>query len=136
MLAVAVIWSITPTLNKAASEATSPMWHTFVLASAVGLAFIGARAVVDRGIDKLVDEWLESPGWLVVGALFAIGALVVQFVAYRFIEVAYIETVKRAVGVVGAIAAGYLLFDEGDLVQRLLAAATMAVGVAMILLGG
>lgn len=136
MIVVAAIWSVTPVFDKAASEMTSPVWHSLVLAVGVTAVFVAVRVVVDRGWKELGGELSRRPVGLAVGGGFAVMALVLQLGSYAYIEIAYVETVKRAFGVVSGIVAGWWFFDEGELGRRLTAAATMAVGVAMILLAG
>ncbi len=136
MLIVAGIWSITPVIDKTASEQTTPIWHTLVLATGLAIAFVGYRLVQDRGTDELWNEVTREPFWLFASAVFAVGAMCLQLGSYEFIAIAYVETIKRAIGVTGGVLAGYFFFDEEDLLQRLAAAAIMSVGVSMVLLGG
>lgn len=136
MLVVAALWSVTPVFDKAAAAATSPMWHTLILSMGVAAVFVAARAGGDGSLGELWDEWRADPYLLAGSGLFAVAAMVLQLAAYDFIEVAYVETVKRAVGVLGAIVAGWVLFDESQIARRLVGAAVMAIGVAMIMLGG
>lgn len=136
MLIVAMIWSITPILDKSAADMTSPIWHTMVLAGGVGTIFALSRRVRDGSFGPLITEFKSTPRWLALGGFFAVGAMAFQLSAYAFIDVAYVETVKRAVGVSAAIAAGYFFFGERNITRRLVGAAVMCVGVAMILMAG
>lgn len=136
MIIVALIWSITPILDKTASDLTNPIWHTMILAAGVGLIFLVFRGVRDRSISPLIKEFKIMPWWLAVAGLLAVGAMAFQLTSYAFIDVAYVETVKRAVGVTAAIAAGYFFFGERDIWRRLLGALVMSAGVAMILFAG
>ena len=136
MLIVAALWSVTPIIDKAAAKATSPMWHTLLLATGVAGCFLAFRLVKDGGGGEVWEELKRQPFWLAASGLFAVGAMAMQLGSYEFIEVAYVETIKRAIGVTSAILAGYLFFDEGDLARRLFGAAVMTAGVAMVLLGG
>lgn len=136
MLLVALLWSITPILDKTASEMTNPLWHTMFLAGCVGVVFAGFRIVQDGALRPLWREFKAIPTWLVVGGAFATAAMVLQLTSYAFIDVAYVETIKRAVGVTASIAAGYFLFGERDMWRRLLGAVVMSVGVALILVAG
>ena len=134
MVIVALSWSITPVLDKYAAERTSVVWHTLMIATGVFAFFAVARIVADRGPRRLVVE-LAPTAWLfALAASFNVFAMILQLSSYDFTDVAYTETVKRAVGVVGAIAAGYVFFGERDLRRRMLGAAVMVVGVAMIML--
>ncbi len=136
MLIVALLWSITPILDKTASDMTSPLWHTMFLAGAVGLVFVGARGVKERSLRPLWGEFRTIPWWLAAGGFFAVAAMVLQLTSYAFIDVAYVETIKRAVGVTAAIAAGYFIFGERDVMRRLIGAFVMSIGVGLILLAG
>ncbi len=136
MLIVALIWSITPILDKSAADMTSPLWHTMFLAAGVGVVFTAMRWVQDRSLAPLIKEFRAVPLWLSLGGLFAVGAMLFQLTSYAFIDVAYVETVKRAIGVTAAIAAGYFLFGERDVWRRLLGALVMSVGVGLILFAG
>lgn len=136
MIVVALLWSITPILDKTASDMSNPIWHTMFLAGGVGLVFLVGRRVGDGSFGPLIGEFRALPWWLMLAGAFAVGAMAVQLTSYAFIDVAYVETVKRAVGVTAAIAAGFFFFGESDIWRRLLGAVVMSAGVAMILLGG
>ncbi|MBA2663413.1 MAG: EamA family transporter [Bradymonadaceae bacterium] len=135
MLIVALLWSFTPVLDKAASGVSSPTWHTLFLAACVGVLFAGACIVRDGGAGKLWEETRAVPALLFACAFLAVGAMILQLGSYDYIDVAYVETVKRALGVTIAILAGYFLFGERDIWRRLFGAAVMCIGVAMILMG-
>ena len=136
MLIVALIWSITPVLDKTAADLTSPIFHTMFLAGGVGVIFLLFRAVKDGGPGPLFEEFRAVPWLLAIATLFAVGAMVLQLTSYAMFDVAYVETVKRAVGVIAAIAAGYFFFGERDLTRRLIGALVMTAGVALILIAG
>lgn len=136
MLIVAMLWSFTPVLDKKATSLSSPMWHTMFLAGGIGLCFAVGRIAYDRGPGKLLAEVRIIPIFIALSAVFAIGAMTFQLASYDYIDVAYTETVKRAIGVVGAILAGYFLFGERNLGRRLISAGIMCVGVGLILMAG
>jgi drug/metabolite transporter (DMT)-like permease len=137
MLIVAGLWSITPVIDKGAAQMTSPIWHTMILALGVAVCFTGFRLVKDGGsVTELMGELRLHPWALAFAGLSAVGAMSLQLGSYEFIKVAYVETVKRAVGVISAIMAGYWMFGEGDIARRLLGAVVMVIGVAMVLLAG
>lgn len=136
MVIVALLWSITPVLDKGASDQTSPLFHTMFLATGVGVIFLLLALGRDRGLQPILKEFGKVPFWLFLGGTFAVGAMLFQLTSYAFIDVAYVETVKRGVGVVAAMIAGYFLFGERDILRRLLAASVMVIGVALILMQG
>lgn len=136
MLIVALIWSITPILDKSAADQTSPLFHTMFLAGGVGLIFTVIALGRDKSLLPLFGEFKKLPLWLAMGGLFAVGAMLFQLSSYAYIDVAYVETVKRGIGVTAAMIAGYFLFGERDILRRLIAASVMVVGVALILIAG
>ncbi len=135
VLLVAIIWSITPILDKRASNLTSPMWHTLVLAVGVGTVF-AVWLSVKEDVGKVWKELEIMPLIVLMGGFFLVAAMVLQLTSYAYIEIAYVETLKRALGVVGAMAAGYFLFGEKDIARRFLGAGVMVVGVALVMFGG
>lgn len=136
MLIVALIWSFTPVLDKSSTGNSSPIWHTMFLAVGVGLSFTVGRIVRDRGPRKLLAEISTIPLFVALAATFAIGAMTFQLASYEYIDVAYMETVKRALGVIGSILAGYFWFGERNITRRLISAGIMCIGVALILIAG
>jgi drug/metabolite transporter (DMT)-like permease len=135
MLLVALLWSVTPVVDKQGSNLTNGTFQTFAIASGVAAVFIVMRTVKDRGPGKLVGELRLAAGLFAIGALLNVTAMILQLASYSFTEIAYVETIKRAIGVIASIAAGYFLFKEGDVGRRLFGAAVMVVGVAFIMLG-
>jgi drug/metabolite transporter (DMT)-like permease len=135
MLLVSLLWSFTPVVDKMGSNLTNGTFQTFIIAAGVALVFVVIRTGKDRGPVKLIGE-IKLGAWLfLIGALLNVTAMILQLASYNFTEIAYVETIKRAIGVIASIAAGYFIFKEGDVQRRLLGAAVMVVGVAFIMLG-
>ena len=133
MLGVSVMWSVTPLLDKGGSERVGPIWHTFILAALLAITFFGWLFYKDGSREKILDEWRGRSRWIMAGGLVSAGAMACQFASYAWMDIAIVETIKRAVGVTVAMLAGYLLFGEKDIGRRLVAALVMVIGVAMIL---
>lgn len=136
MIAVALLWSVTPALDKIAVDRSSVLVHMTMLATGIFVAFWALRAVTDHSPTEMLKQMRAAPWLLVLTGVLTVFALVLQLWAYEFIDVAYVETVKRALGVLAAVLVGWRVFGEGDLRRRLVAAAVIAVGVAAIVLGG
>lgn len=135
MVGAALLWSVTPVFDRQAALLSSPMWHTFFLAVGVGLGFIVLLVV--RGQGRGLWEGLRRMKWpLLATGFFMVVAMVLQLAAYDYIAIAYVETLKRALGVIGAMGAGYFLFHERDIARRFLGATVMVVGVALVMFGG
>lgn len=134
MVGVALIWSLSPVVDKLATTASNPVWHTAVIALGMSSSIIAYRVATDGDEKSVFAEFRDEWKLFAVCAAFNVGAMVIQLAAYTFIEVAYVETVKRGVGVIGAMAAGYFLFGESDIARRVLGGVVMAAGVALLLL--
>ncbi len=134
MVGVALIWSITPILDKVGSQQAGVVGHSAFVAAGIFALIAVARAIRDRGARRLVGELSTKPALLLAAAFFNVLGMVFQLSAYEFMDVAYVETFKRAIGVLTAVIVGTAVFGEGDATRRLVAAAVMAVGVTLVIL--
>ena len=96
MAAVALMWSISPPLDKLAIGASSSAFHGMVLSGGVALGL--GVLLAARGRLHEVAAARRRPK-LVLGALAASAiALGLQLVAIRLVFVSLVETVKRGLG--------------------------------------
>ena len=134
MLGVACLWSVSVAFDKRALMHGSPITHSAVLAvsGAVILEIFRRRVSTERLLLRL------KPVTLLLGVttLVIMAALVAQLWAYQYVPVAYVEAIKRSLGMVGAVVVGWWFFQEGSLRRRLTAVVVMAAGVTLILMGG
>lgn len=132
MAGVALLWSVTPPLDKLAIERSSPPFHGLVLSAGVaaGLALILAA----RGRLGRVQGLGARPGLLVAAFVVSALALALQLVAIQMVFVSLVETVKRGLGNAAAAASGAWVFGERVGSWQWLAVAVMGAGVALILL--
>jgi drug/metabolite transporter (DMT)-like permease len=133
MLVVASIWGTTTSLDKIAIAHASEALLAFFLASGSALILVGARfaGLLDERNDARMKN--RASLLLCISALVSGAAVLCQFLAYRELLVAYVETIKRAGGLASVII-GALVFHEGGLSRRLPAAAVIAMGIIMITL--
>jgi uncharacterized membrane protein len=138
MLLVAIIWGTTTSLDKIAIRHGSEALLAFTLTAVSSVILVGW---------KVLNPWvgLASAGsttrWsnrktlllLLVSALVAGLAVLCQFFAYRELLVAYVETIKRAGGLLSVLI-GVTIFREVGWKNRLPAATLMVVGIVLILL--
>ena len=132
MLAVALLWSVTPPLDKIAMARSGSALHGLVLSSGVALGLGGFLLVTGR-VDQ-VRAAGRRPGLVLVAVAASAGALALQLVAIRIVLVAVVETVKRGIGNIAAVGLGAMLFDERVGRWQWVAVMVMAVGVGLILL--
>ncbi len=82
-------------------------------------------------------RWLcslkQAPKWIILaGVLYALTQLL-QFTSHRYIDVVLTITIKRA-GIILSVIAGWLIFKEKHIEDRLVAATAMLCGVVLIYL--
>lgn len=129
MLIVAFIWSITSNFDKIGVKNSSPLF--WVLAMNVYMALVLLPIVLYKsrqGVKVVVANWKSL---LPVG-LFNATAQIFQMTAVSLTLVAYVISVKRTSVIFGVIF-GALLFKEKGLKERLVGAAIMVAGVALIM---
>ena len=134
MILVALVWSVTPLLDKGAAEQTSILWHVFLLNASLGVVYGGWRKWRDGGLGRVWREAGGRRGVIVLGTLALAGAMLCQFGAYPWVDVAVVETIKRCVGVTGAMVVGYVWLGEDVTWWRAGVAGGMLCGVAMVLI--
>lgn len=134
MVGVALLWSLSPVIDKLATTASNPVWHTAVIALGMSSSIIAYRLATDGPEESVFAEFAAEWKLFMLCAVLNMGAMILQLAAYTYIEVAYVETIKRAIGVIGAMVAGYWLFGEREIARRVAAGVVMIAGVALILL--
>lgn len=132
MVGVAAIWSLNGPLDKLALRDASIGWHA--LFQSVGVSLLSLAVLALRGeVARL--RAVRGHGRAVVGvALAATVAIGLQLIALQMTLAALVEVVKRAVGLVAALALGRALFGERVTRQHWAAAALMGAGITLVLL--
>lgn len=138
MAAAALVWSLTAVLDQVALDRGAGAWYASALSAGVGLA-LGLLLLGRRKGDLLAGALAELrriPG-LTLGTLVLGGAaLAVQLEALRLAPVGLVETVKRGVGMAGAVLLGRLFFLERITAAKVAAVVLMTAGVALVMAGG
>jgi drug/metabolite transporter (DMT)-like permease len=132
MAAAALLWSVTIPLDKLAVRRASPAFHGLVLTAGIGL---GAAAVLAgrRRLRELAGIQRAWPAFA-LALLTSTLTLGFQLLALRVVLVGVMETLKRGIGNLSAIALGRLVFGERIGGRQVAAALLMAGGVALIVL--
>ena len=120
---------------------TGPVEKRLVLMSdSVTAAFgYGIGTVLVFGILSMVQHgdlgivMRKTPGWTLLAGLLDAAFVLLQFVTLMYLPVVIAICIKRA-GIVVAILAGWLIFKEHPITDRLIAAAAMVGGVAIVYL--
>jgi len=132
MVAVAAIWAVTGPIDKIALRHAPLPFHGAVQVTGISAALLLALAL-RRRLGEL-RQARRRGGLFAVAVVSAVGALGMQLMAFRLTLVSLVETVKRAVGMVGSVVSGRLVLGERLTALKLLSVLVMAVGVALILL--
>lgn len=129
MLIVAALWSISATVEKITVGESSPAFYLTALAVGFAIAFLPVVATrVEEPLQKLRQQW-----WRLAGAGLLTGAMAgFQMHAIEMTPlVNYVVSIKRA-GMLVSVLVGWLFFKEKNIMFRLIGAALMVGGVAMI----
>ena len=127
----ALLWSLTPPLDKLAVERASAPFHALVMASGVAFAVLLVLAV-QGGLGE-IGAVRRAPGLLALALLVSAAALGMQLLAMPLVFVGTIETLKRGLGNCMALVYGRALFGETVTPSKILAVGLMAAGVGLIL---
>jgi drug/metabolite transporter (DMT)-like permease len=131
MVLVALCWSMTVPLDKLSMERASGPLHALVLNLGVGGA-VALILLVQRRLGELADV-RKAPFVFLCGLLVSAVALALQLIAIQTVWVSLVETLKRGIGNVMAVALGAVVFHETVTARKLAAVGLMAAGVALIL---
>ncbi|MEZ4383536.1 MAG: EamA family transporter [Nannocystaceae bacterium] len=133
MTSVAVLWSCGVALDKLALASADVSFHALYI-TGVGALLLGALLLARREAAQLRPLASHLPAYLSALALLGV-ALVAQLVAFTITEVAVVETLKRALGMVFAVVFGRVFFAENVTRRDLGVIALMIAGTALIILG-
>jgi drug/metabolite transporter (DMT)-like permease len=132
MVAVtALLWSLTPPLDKMAVERASAPLHALVLTAGVAFAVLLVLAF-QGGLGELRGV-LRVPRLLALALVVSAAALGLQLLAMPLLFVGTIETMKRGIGNCMALVYGRVFFGETVTPAKILAVGLMAAGVGLIL---
>lgn len=132
MALVALIWSGTASIDKLALAHAPVPFHAFF--QCAGIAVTLSVFLVLRGRASslaTVAQHLPRYGLAVLLSAMAMG---MQLLAIQMMYVAFMEAMKRAVGMVGAMVNGRVFFGEPITGQKVVAVGAMTVGVLLIVL--
>lgn len=132
MCGVALCWAVTMSLDKRALAHAAVPIHALVDLVGVLVAVLIVLAV--RG--RLAELRVERSAWALLGlaGLIFAAAFALQLLVIQVVEIAVVETIKRAVGLVSAVVLGKWLFGEDVGPLTWVAVALIGVGVVAVML--
>lgn len=133
MIGVAACWGLTMVLDKRALQFAAVPIHALIQLSGVVLA--GLVYVLIAKPRRELARARTQLGRLALATLTGSAALGLQLIAVQHIHVGQLETIKRALGLLGAIVFGRLVFGEPITTRKLVAIVVMVAGVTLLMLG-
>ncbi len=138
MALAAFLWSLTAVIDQVALQRGAGYWYAPAITAGVAL-LLGAILLL-RGQGPALGEagkvLFKHPALLVSAALIGSAALAIQLESLRIAPVGFIETLKRGIGMVGAILFGRLIFKEPIGLPKILAVILLSLGVGLVVMGG
>ncbi len=132
MLAVVLLWSATPTLDKICLGYTSAGMHSLIQVAAIwGLLLGWAMWRSPASLRTPPGALLPVGGSAIAGAL----GYIVQLIAYSMAMVALIEVLKRTVGLLGALVLGRAQFREPVTGAKIAGITVIATGLPLVMIG-
>lgn len=137
MAVASIIWSLTAVIDQVALERGAGYWYAPVITAGVGL-LLGAILLL-RGQGPALREaggtLIKHPTLMAAAVIIGSAALAVQLESLRIAPVGFIETVKRGIGMSGAILFGRLVFKEPIGLPKILAVLLLTLGVGLVVMG-
>lgn len=133
ILIVAVIFALTNPIDKVLVIMSDPITYGFGYGAMICLFYALIMVSQERGATAC--SWTmalrTAPIWMIVAGALDASVLLLQFTSHRYIDVFITITIKRA-GVILSVFAGWLIFHEKNIEDRLVASLTMLGGVVLI----
>jgi uncharacterized membrane protein len=137
MAIAAVVWSLTAVIDQVALERGAGYWYAPAITAGVGL-LLGAILLL-RGQGHALREagsiLFRHPALMAAAVIIGSAALAVQLESLRVAPVGFVETVKRGIGMSGAILFGRLVFREPIGLPKILAVILLTLGVGLVVMG-
>jgi len=130
ILLVALILSITNPIEKRLVTMSDPLTQAF--SYCIGLCLLFAVLVWARHAD-CGAVMRTTPKWAVLAGVMDAAALLLQFFTYSYLAVVITISIKRA-GIVLSVLAGWLIFREREITDKVIAASVMLGGVLILYL--
>ncbi len=132
MIAVVLLWSATPALDKICLAYTSAGMHSLIQVGAIWSVLLVWTLYRRPSSLRISREAIQPVGGSAVAG--ALGYLV-QLFAYSVAMVALIEILKRTVGLLGSMLLGWLRFREPLTPAKIMGIVIIAAGLPLVMIG-
>jgi len=129
MLIVALVWSVSATVEKVAVRSSSPEFYGLIINLSLSLAY--TPYVLRNHVRKFRESTTIWRDLSILGLISAL-LILVQFTALKYLLVSYVIAFKRA-GVIVSVLLGAILFKEKNVVKNLICTALMVWGAMLIM---
>jgi len=130
MLLVAVLWSVSGTVEKSAVLASSAAFYGTVVHIMLAISFIVYMAFKQP---KELTKIRLHPRTLIVLSLISGSLVICQLTALTLLQVSYVLSFKRG-GILISIFLGYLFFKEPNPVKNLAGGAIIVAGAVLLMI--
>jgi uncharacterized membrane protein len=130
MLIVAVMWSVSATVEKVAILNSSPEFYAVIINLLLSGAYLPYIFISHRSEVANIPKNIKR---LFLIGLITAALLIFQYTAYEYLIASYVIVFKRA-GAIVSVFLGYLLFKEEKIFKNLIFTALMVVGVILIMI--
>jgi drug/metabolite transporter (DMT)-like permease len=131
MVVVASLWASTPVLDKVCLRFAPASQHAFLQCLGIAI-FLGLWLKV-RGTGLALPNMKRNLIWLLAAVIFAALALFTQFWAIQYVPVGIFEALKRSIGLIAALALGWLVFKEQLTRLKFVIVGVMGLGIFLLL---
>ncbi|MGE0324246.1 MAG: DMT family transporter [Polyangiaceae bacterium] len=131
MALVAGAWAISATNDKLALPHANVAFHASVQTG--GVMLVGLCWLLISGRRRELTEARKHWPAVLAGVVVSVAALGLQLIAIQTLLVSLMEAIKRALGVVGSVISGRLLFKEAVTRSMLIACALLSLGVFLLM---
>ncbi len=132
MMMVALVWSVSATVEKVAVLNSSPVFYGMVIHVLLATAYL--PVILWKHPERFLALKREKGKFTLMGLISA-AVVLFQFSALTHLYVSYVIAFKRA-GVLVSVLLGYIVFRENHILRNLLFTSLMVGGAALILLSG
>lgn len=129
MLIVAVIWSLSATVEKVAVQSSSPQFYAVTIHLLLAVAYF---PYVYRKHPGKMKQMTDKLLWLIMLGAISGTLAICQFTALKYLDVSYVIAFKRA-GVMLSVFLGFVFFGEKRILLHLLATGLIISGALMIM---
>lgn len=128
MLLVSICWGLGIVFDKLALQHAGPLFHGVIQTFNVAVVLI-LFAFMTRQSIAIKGSWIR----LIPALLVFVIAVVMQWMSLEQVDAGIVETVKRSVGIIGALIGGVLIFRERLRVSQIVWCVVILLGIPVIL---